>query len=127
MSKCGKTEKLKGQIAFEFIIILAVVLLLLFALMDDFFEESTDTFVVAATRQTSESMLMQKAINNHSCSNAFIESISLDSGSISIRFSKCPVNAVELADKVEQSQCNFQPNSDSVISCGVKDYTVVVS
>lgn len=106
--------------------ILAISLLISFAVMSDFNENMTDSFVAASARQAAEHGAVLFSMNNASCIGNHLKSMSFSGGVVSFSFQKCAVEARFIADFVESKQCGAVPNGDSVISCGPKNYEVVV-
>lgn len=122
----SKSLKLKGQVSFEFIIIIAIILIIVFAIMGTFYDESIDSFILTSVKQTAENQIAQKSLIDSNCIGAYVNVYSYLNGVITIK-TKCAINSIIISNLVEKEICNTNPTGDSIVTCGLKTYSLTVT
>lgn len=118
-------KRRKGQVSFEFILVLALVLLLTSAILVDVFEESTDTFVLNSIKAVTLQKISNSILTEPTCVNAYLKSISVLEGTVTLDIEGCDLEVSIIADTVEGEFCGVTSNGDHVVKCGDKAYALV--
>lgn len=119
----------KGLASFEFLITFGIILIATGAIMSDVMDESRQTMLLSSLKSSVLSEIGSESIQNPSCSNMKIEeyNVSNDTLEINIEPQECNVNITSICNTIERDICSVYPDNNENITCGNKEFKVVVN